>query len=139
MANMSVKLSNSALRSTLYAKHNVKNVQYLMQIKWTVSELAKHANMKILFAKDKTVVIKRGRYYRGGQGRTVLALQRPVWCVFSMKFTVPQPTDQPSTLSAAGVTATWISSRPWQRTAMPHSGQDRDRAVPSPGDVSAGS
>lgn len=50
MANTSVILSNSALRSTLYAKCNVKNVQYVMQIELTVSELAKCTNMKIVFA-----------------------------------------------------------------------------------------
>lgn len=37
-------------RSTLYAKRDVKNVQYVMQIELTASELAKRTNTKMLFA-----------------------------------------------------------------------------------------
>lgn len=48
---MSVVLSNSALRSILYAKGKVENAQYVMQTEVTnCSELRESANMNILFA-----------------------------------------------------------------------------------------
>lgn len=51
MANMSVVLSNSALRSILYAKGKVENAQYVMQTEVTnCSELRESANMNILYA-----------------------------------------------------------------------------------------